>query len=88
MNVITKDPSEIKQMIKNQGLSINAFCNKNHVSQKTMVRILMDGHNPYPSTAKKIADGLGVKIEDLFLLVVLAKSETNNKNKRYKKGNS
>jgi lambda repressor-like predicted transcriptional regulator len=55
----------IRWKIAASGNSIRSFAEKSGVPRSTLV-LAIDGANIVPQTAKKIADALGMKPEELF----------------------
>ena len=55
----------IRWKIAASGHSIRSFAEKSGVPRSTLV-LAIDGANIVPQTAKKIADALGMKPEELF----------------------
>ena len=69
MIVITlKDPASIRMLIAEQGESLNNFSKKIGISQGYLSQIISGKYNPSATVAHKIATGLGLNVEDLFLI--------------------
>jgi transcriptional regulator with XRE-family HTH domain len=61
-----RDPINVKEKIAMQGESIAGFSRRIKVNYSLMIEYLNGKKFPSPPTAKKIADGLSVKIIDIF----------------------
>lgn len=55
-------------MIAKQGESISGFAQRIGISQGYLSQILSKRYNPSAKVAYKIADGLGVEVEEIFLI--------------------
>lgn len=66
LNLKLKDVSSTRSEIYLMGFSINKFAKKIGVSPSQLSKVLSGEANPYPPFAKKIANGLGVEISDIF----------------------
>lgn len=54
----------LSPVLKNNGLSIRDWASKANVSFDTARDYLNGKSDPYPSTRKKLADALGIRVED------------------------
>lgn len=70
-----KNPEELRNLISLQGETVRSFSKNNGISYGYLSQIL-NGKEPSPKVAKKISDGVGKSIDDIFLFSLLAKSET------------
>ncbi|ANZ58059.1 hypothetical protein BGL34_02000 [Fructilactobacillus lindneri] len=61
-----KDPEKVRKAVSLEGYSINGFARKINSNPGYIGKILYGKKDPYPPLAKKIADGLGVEIKDIF----------------------
>ncbi|GAP00806.1 hypothetical protein FFRU_012150 [Fructobacillus fructosus] len=68
VKVTVKEPEELKRHIYQGGESISGFSRRIGVSVPYMSNVVSGKMNPSPTTAKKIADGLGVKLTSIFLV--------------------
>lgn len=58
--------SRIKELLKNQGLTISELATMIGTTQTSVSRMLSDDGNPTYDTLVKIANALNVEIQDLF----------------------
>lgn len=63
-----KDELETRILIAEKGKSLRGFSKKVDISHCYLSQILSGKKNPSPTVAYKIAKGLGLKIEDIFLV--------------------
>lgn len=61
-----RDKLKTRLLIAESGNSLRGFSNKVNVSHCYLSQILSGQRDPSPIVASKIADGLNVKIEDIF----------------------
>lgn len=71
--LVLKDTNHLVNSIIFSGHSLTSFAKRAGVSADTMYNIIRKHQSPRPKTAKKIADGLGKKVNDIFLLKMLGK---------------
>ncbi len=57
---------EIKKLMFLKGFNLKVFSDCSGVGMSHLSRIINGKHSPNGKTAKKIADALGVEIEDIF----------------------
>jgi transcriptional regulator with XRE-family HTH domain len=69
-----KDKKETLLKIAKTGNSLREFSKKIGVSQGYLSLLLTGDKNPSPTVANKIAEGLGLQVEDIFLVCVIDKS--------------
>lgn len=62
-----KDGIKTRLLIAETGNSLRSYAKKISVSHTYLSQVLNGIHNPSPTVAYKIANGLGLKIEDIFL---------------------
>ncbi|USS87314.1 helix-turn-helix domain-containing protein [Fructilactobacillus hinvesii] len=74
-----KDAEAVRREISLRGDSINSFARKINSNPGYIGKVLDGKRDPYPPLAKKIADGLGMDIRDLFFVVDGRKRETKRK---------
>lgn len=67
--------NEVKATMFKKGLDLNSLSRKLEVGASYLSLILNGKRNPSPKLAKRIADTLGVEIEDIF--TIEAKKEAN-----------
>lgn len=60
------DSNKTKKDIALKGYSINSFAKKINSAPSYVSRVLNNKQLPSPPFAKKMADGLGVMIKDIF----------------------
>ncbi|WP_420496206.1 helix-turn-helix domain-containing protein [Macrococcus psychrotolerans] len=60
------DALEVRGLIAKKGYSLRSFSKENDMSISYLSTILNNKANPGPKMAKRIADALGVEIEDIF----------------------
>lgn len=58
--------SRIKELLKNQGLTLSELATMIGTTQTSVSRMLSDDGNPTYDTLVKIANALNVEIQDLF----------------------
>lgn len=63
-----KDSSEVRLMIAKKGHSLRQFAEKTGISQSYLSQLLAGTHNPSARIAYKIANGLEVDPEEIFLI--------------------
>lgn len=63
-----RDPVNVKGKIAMKGESVAGFARRIEVNYSLMIEYLNCKKYPSPPTAKKIADGLGCEIEDIFFI--------------------
>lgn len=68
MIVYLKDEVRTKIMIAETGNSLRSFSEKINISHCYLSQIINKKRNPSPKVANKIAQGLGSKIDDIFLI--------------------
>ncbi|USS93962.1 helix-turn-helix transcriptional regulator (plasmid) [Fructilactobacillus ixorae] len=66
LSLKAKNPKELQKMLSMNGFSIRSFSKKINSSPAYTSRVIKGVQSPYPPFAKKMADGLGVKIDDIF----------------------
>lgn len=66
-----KNLNDTKLLIALQGFTIRGFSKEIGVSHSFLSHILNGKRKPSPVVAKKIADGLNKKVEDIFLVRVV-----------------
>jgi len=66
MGVVIKDLEKLRKRIIVKGFSQQAFGKHIGISQPYTVQLIKGKRNPSPQTAKKIADALDIKFDDLF----------------------
>lgn len=71
MNIQLKNSAETKIMMAKKGKTIRSFSKLIGVSHPYLSQILNKKRNPSATVAHKIAEGLGVKVEDIFLIKVV-----------------
>ena len=69
-----KNADEVKICIGKRGNSLRFFSRNIGVSQPYLSQLLMQKKYPSATVAKKIAEGLDMKIEDIFFITVDNKS--------------
>lgn len=57
----------VKEICKNQGMSISELAAKLDVTRETLSRQIAENGNPTIETLEKIAGALGVQVTDLFV---------------------
>ena len=78
-----KDSAVICIMIAEQGKSLRSFAKEIGVSHPYLSQILNGKRNPSPLISHKLASGLNLKTEDIFLIKTVAKvNHESNMNKR------
>ena len=68
-----KDSTKVKMMIAKKGNSLREFAKVIGISHPYLSQILNGNRNPSPTIAAKVAKGLEVEIEDIFLITNVAK---------------
>lgn len=68
LKVEFKDRDETRLAIAKTGMSLRQFSNSIGISQPYLSLLLSGEKNPSPTIAGKIAMGLGVELEDIFLI--------------------
>lgn len=76
VNLKMKNANEVRLMIAKEGHTIKTFARKIGVSHSYISQIINGVRVPSPVVAKKISNGLGMELEDIFLVKVVAESET------------
>ncbi|WP_142829015.1 helix-turn-helix domain-containing protein [Planococcus soli] len=71
MNIQLKSSEETKIMLAKKGESMRSFSMLIGVSHPYLSQIMNKKRNPSARVAYKIAKGLGVKTEDIFLIKVV-----------------
>lgn len=71
-----KNPSLVQSYIGYKGMTMFQFAKQVSVSYARLTTILNGNDTTKPTTAKKIADALDVKIEDIFFVPSVRKKET------------
>lgn len=71
-----KDPIYVRSQIALKGYSERGFAIAIKVTSGYLSRVLNGIQDPSPVVAKKIADGIGKKISDIFFTVDGRKSDT------------
>ncbi|PEF36173.1 helix-turn-helix domain-containing protein [Bacillus wiedmannii] len=66
-----KDHIKIRLAIAKMGRSLRGFAKEIGISHAYLSQILNGRHNPSPTIANKIANGLQVEIEEIFLVKVV-----------------
>lgn len=74
-----KDELKTKVMIAKTGNSLRSFSKNIGVSHCYLSQIISKKRMPSPKIAYKLASGLGVKIEDIFLVETVDDSKHENK---------
>lgn len=72
------DPDNVKEEIALKGFSQNGFSRQINVTSSYLSKVLNQEVCPSPVVAKKISDGINVKISDIFFAVDGLKSDTSN----------
>ncbi|WP_117170599.1 helix-turn-helix domain-containing protein [Paraliobacillus sediminis] len=67
-----KNPTEIRILIAEGGNSLRTFAEEIGISHPYVSQILNFKRNPSPVAAAKIAEGLGLKLGDIFLIESVA----------------
>jgi transcriptional regulator with XRE-family HTH domain len=67
-----KDSSRVRLMIAKTGQSLRGFASEIGISHTYLSQVLSGKRNPSPTTGNKIAKGLGLKVEDIFLIISVA----------------
>lgn len=74
-----KDALKIRLMIAGLGNSLRGFSKNISISHCYLSQILDGKKNPSPQVANKIAKGLNLKIEDIFLIKMVDRSNVIDK---------
>jgi transcriptional regulator with XRE-family HTH domain len=77
VNLQVKDECALRVKIAEQGMNLKAFSTHIGISQAYLSQILSNNRNPSPIVAKKIASGLRMQIDDIFLIKTVAKVNQN-----------
>lgn len=70
------DPVKVRLLIAKTGKSLREYSKMIGISQPYLSQILSKKNNPSATVAYKIADGLGLEIQDIFLIKVIDESIT------------
>lgn len=65
-----KNRTKILAMIAKNGKNLNSFADEIGISSGYLSQILNGKKNPSPKIAHKIAKGIGVNLEEVFLIKV------------------
>lgn len=76
---ILRNEVTTRLMIAEKMGSLKNFANEIGISQTYLTQILKCDRNPSPTIAHKIANGLGKKIEDIFLVKNVANDNLKKK---------
>lgn len=68
IKLFLKDGYETRVMIAKKGFTLLEFANEIELSSGYLSQILNGDRNPSPGVAHKIATGLSLKIDDLFII--------------------
>lgn len=68
INLTAKDTNKIKMLIACNGQSLKGFTQKVGLSYSYMSRVVSGKENTSANTGQRIADGLGVKLEEIFYI--------------------
>lgn len=71
MNVQLKDSKKVRLLIAQTGKSLRSFAMEIEISQPYLSQILSGKNNPSVTVAYKIANGLAIDIEEIFLVEVI-----------------
>ncbi|CAH1853130.1 helix-turn-helix domain-containing protein [Convivina intestini] len=68
IKVSVKDKDELKRKIYQGGETLSGFGRRVGVSTPYLSNVVSGKTNPSPTMAKKIADGLGIDLNSIFLV--------------------
>jgi putative transcriptional regulator len=68
IEIRVKDEVKTKMMIAESGNSLRSFSKHIGISHPYLCQVLNHHRNVSPITAKRISDGLGKKIDDIFFV--------------------
>lgn len=75
MKIVVKDREQLTKLLVTQGYSLRKFSKEINITSGYLSQIISHKRNPSPMTAKRIAEGLGKKITDIFFIENAYKSE-------------
>lgn len=79
LSISLKDGLKTRLLIAKSGRNLRKFSESIGLSHCYLSQILNDKRNPSPESAFKIAKGLGLEIEDIFLINVVDASTDKKK---------
>jgi len=68
LNIELKSIMKTRVILGRQGYSLRQFSDKVGISQSYLSQILSKKRNPSPNVAYKIAEGLNMKVTDIFFI--------------------